>query len=251
MMTFRGISVKRSGKQVLSDINFTLDNHKITAVLGRNGCGKSTLISCVTCSVRYVGEILYNDQNTALMPPKERARLIAILPQLLPKTALTVKELVSMGRTPYLDIGRRLSPADIEQIERAITACGLEELSDRPADKLSGGERQKAYIAMILAQNTRVVILDEPTAYMDAANAREFMSLITELKQKHKKTILLVTHDLTSAVDIADNILVIDNKTSAFFGTAGECVRSGVIERVFGVKKSEYPKDGVPKILYY
>ncbi len=250
-MIFRGVSATRSGKQVLNDINFTLDNHKITALIGRNGCGKSTLISCVNCSVRFVGEIMYDDRSTALMPPKERARLIAVLPQLLPKTSLTVKELVSMGRTPYLDVGRRLSPSDIEQTERAIAACGLESLSDRPVNRLSGGERQKAYIAMILAQNTRVVILDEPTAYMDTANAREFMELITELKHKHKKTILLVTHDLTSAVDTADNILVIDNKTAAFFGTAEDCVRSGIIERVFGVKKSEYMRDGVNKILYY
>jgi len=251
MLIFRGVSVTRSGKQILRDINFTLDNHKITALIGRNGCGKSTLISCVSCSVPYVGEILYNDRSTALMPPKERARLIAVLPQFLPRTSLTVKELVSMGRTPYLDIGRRLSASDMEQINHALAVCGLQSISDKPADKLSGGERQKAYIAMILAQNTRVVILDEPTAYMDTANAQEFMELITELKQKHKKTILLVTHDLTSAVDIADNILVIDDKTAAFYGTAADCVKSGIIESVFGVKKSEYLKDGVKKAMYY
>ncbi len=251
MLAFKEICVCYKKKQVLDSLSFSLRPHRLTVVLGKNGCGKSTLVSCVTGGTPYTGEILYGDRNVALMPPRERARLIAVLPQILPKVSLTVEELVSMGRNPYLDLGRRLQKTDYEQIESAIRAVGMDGFRRCPLGCLSGGERQKAYLAMIIAQNTRIVILDEPTTYMDMENEADFLAFVKELKTVHKKTLMIVMHDLTKAVEIADDVLVIRDGGCAFFGTAKDCVESGVIEEVFHVKRSSYEKNGTARPLYY
>lgn len=251
MLTFNNISVKLGGKMILDGVSFRLRPHKITAVIGKNGSGKSTLVSCITGGVKYTGEILYGDKNTALIPSRERAQLIAVLPQILPKTMLTVEELAQMGRVPYLDIGRRLSDNDRQQIRGALEITGMTEMSQRMVNSLSGGERQRAYLAMILAQNTRVIVLDEPTTYMDMENEADFLALAESLKVGPKKTVMLVIHDLTKAVEIADSILVLDGGRAVFFGSADDCVESGVIESTFGVKRTSYETDGIERPLYY
>lgn len=251
MLTFNNISVNLGGRQILDGVSFCLRPHRITAVIGKNGSGKSTLVSCITGGVKYTGEILYGEKNTALIPARERAQLVAILPQLLPKTAFTVAELAQMGRAPYLDIGRRLSDIDRQQINKALEITGMTEMSQRMVNSLSGGERQRAYLAMILAQNTRVIVLDEPTTYMDMENEADFLALAESLKGMQKKTVMLVIHDLTKAVEIADNILVLDGGRAVFFGSAEACVESGVIESTFGVKRTSYEKNGIIRPLYY
>lgn len=251
MLIFNNISVKLGGKMILDGVSFRLRPHKITAVIGKNGSGKSTLVSCITGGIKYTGEILYGEKNIALIPARERAQLIAVLPQILPKTMLTAEEVAQMGRVPYLDIGRRLSDNDRQQISKALETTGMTEMSQRMVNSLSGGERQRAYLAMILAQNTRVIVLDEPTTYMDMENEADFLALSESLKVKQKKTVMLVIHDLTKAVEIADNILVLDGGRAVFFGSADDCVECGVIESTFGVKKTYYEKDGVERPLYY
>lgn len=251
MLEFKNISVTLGGRSVLNGVSFPLQPHRITALLGRNGCGKSTLISCVTGLVPYSGEVRYQDCALALMPPRERAKLVAALPQSLPRAALTVRELAAMGRNPYLDLGRRLSEEDRRQIQRAMECVEIAELSDRTVAELSGGERQRAYLAMILAQNTRIILLDEPTTYMDMEHEAKFLGIVQKLKAERRKTILIVMHDLTRAVEMADNIAVLDGGRAAFFGPAEDCVQSGVLERVFGVKRSAYQKDGAVRPLYY
>lgn len=251
MIKFNDISVGFGKKEILKNINFSLPEEQITVLIGKNGSGKSTLVSCITNSIRFSGDIFYGEKSIKHMLPRERAKIAAVLPQVLPRTSLTVEELVSMGRTPYIAAGRSLSSLDKDFIEFAITSAAMDELRAQRTDLLSGGERQKAYLAMILAQNTPVVVLDEPTTYMDMSNEAAFLALALELKTVHKKTLMIVMHDLTKAVEIADNVLVLDNGQNVFFGSAEDCVSSGIIEKVFAVRKSSYNKGGSMKIMYY
>ena len=251
MLSFEAVHVYYGKRAILQGIDFSLVPHTITVLLGKNGSGKSTLLSCLNSTVRYTGSIFYQGQDLALLPLRERAKQIAILPQTLPCVGLTVNELVQMGRNPYLDLGKRLSPQDHEQVEAAIHAVGLTGLRHQPLPLLSGGERQKAYLAMVLAQNTRLIVLDEPTTHLDLASASEFLQLLKTLKSQHKKTILLVMHDLTKAIEIADQLLILDQGRLAFHGSRQQAIVDGRIEAIFGVKRSTYTKDGIPMVMYY
>ena len=123
------------------------------------------------------------------MAVRERAKLLAILPQVLTTPSVTVEELTAFGRNPYLDFSRRLTQADREAVEAAMAQAGVDGMRGRPVNRLSGGERQKAFLAMILAQDTRILVLDEPTTYMDVAVEAGFFRLLQDLKEKRKKNL--------------------------------------------------------------
>ncbi|HIZ21035.1 MAG TPA: ABC transporter ATP-binding protein [Firmicutes bacterium] len=244
MLNFRRLSAAYGKRSILEEVSFPVVPHKITAVIGKNGCGKSTLFSCLNQERPYTGEIAYSDRSLALMAPRERARLLGLLPQVLTSPPVSVQELVAFGRQPYLDFGKRLAEADRQAIEEAIAEIGLEGLRHQRVDRLSGGERQKAFLAMVLAQRTRILALDEPTTYMDMAYQAEFFRLLAMLKQKRKVTVLLILHDLAQALQHADYIVLLDQKRVAFYGTAEECAASGLIPAVFGVQMHEFFENG-------
>ena len=250
MLEFKNISVTKNKKEILKDVSFSVKPHTVTAVIGKNGSGKSTLLSCLTGESRYTGAIHFSDSDISLMSKRQRAATDAFLQQNLPVVPITVENLVAMGRTPYIDIGKHLTEKDKVQIEKAIVSVGIESIRQKKLSEISGGEKQKAYIAMVLAQNTRVVALDEPTTYMDVQYEKEFMSLLRELKEKHKKTLLVVMHDLSRAAEIADYILILNEGRVAFSGEKEEVIQSGKIESTFGVKKYEIELDGKRKVIF-
>lgn len=250
MLSFDKIGVKTPTKEILKDISLSLKPHTITAVIGKNGSGKTTLISCLVGEKKYTGSITYEDKDIRLMSLKEKGRLISVLPQILPSPAIRVKDLVKMGRNPYLDIGGTFTQSDNENVEKAMLQAGIKDIENKYLTEISGGEKQKAYIAMVLSQNTRVVVLDEPTTYMDMAYSKDFMKLLIELRDKNKKTVLAVMHDINSAVEVADNILIIDEGESIFFGSVQKCIESGKIEEVFGLKKYQCICNDTEKIIY-
>ena len=250
MLEIKNISVTKNKKDILHNVSFSVKPHTITAVIGKNASGKSTLISCLTGESKYKGSIFFSDDDISLLNSKQRARLVSLLPQNLPAVPITVEKLVEMGRNPYTDIGKRLSEKDAEQIEKAIESAGIQNIRHKKLTEISGGERQKAYIAMVLSQNTRVIALDEPTTYMDVQVEKAFMSLIRDLKEKHKKTILVVMHDLSRAVEIADNILLLDDGRVKEFGKTQDVLQSGAIEEVFGVMQYECELDGEKRIIF-
>ena len=163
MLSFHQVCAGYGKTLVLDRIDFTLAPHAMTAVVGRNGSGKSTLVSCVNRKLPYTGEISFSGRSLASMTPREQAKRIAILPQTLPSPAVTVEELAAFGRSPYLDFGKRLSPKDKQLVREALETVGIAGLRHKLLTELSGGERQKAYLAMMLAQDTDVLLLDEPT----------------------------------------------------------------------------------------
>lgn len=244
MLKVENLSASYRGSRILDEVSFSLKPHTFTAVLGKNGCGKSTLVSCINQQMHYTGKIFCKDQNLALAAPRERARAVAVLPQILANPHVTVEELVMFGRNPYLDFGKRPSAEDREAVSNAIGLVGIEKWKDKLADTLSGGERQKAYLAMILAQQTRLIVLDEPTTYLDTENETSFLELLTGLKKKQKKTLLVILHDLSQALHYADRILVLDDHHIAFDGTSEQCLESGILEEVFHVKTHVFWEEG-------
>ena len=250
MLSFHQVCASYGKNQVLDHIDFSLVPHKLTAVVGRNGSGKSTLVSCVNQELPYTGEITFSDRNLAVMTLRERAQLISILPQTLHSPAVTVEELTAFGRNPYLDFGKRMSPKDWQAVDDALEAIGISGLRDKLVTELSGGERQKAYLAMVLAQNTRVMILDEPTTYMDMEYEAAFFRLLETLKTKRKITFLVIMHNLSQAVRYADRIVVLDGRRIRYQGDTRACVASGVLESVFHVRQHQAEDNGEKFIFF-
>lgn len=251
ILDISNLSAGYRGKQILKDVSFPVQPHKMTVVLGRNGCGKSTLVSCINQQIAdYTGEIRCQDRDLKAMTPVERARAVAVLPQVLPSPAITVDELVRFGRNPYLGWGRRLSKLDGEMISQAMELAEVTGLKNSLISNLSGGERQKAYLAMILAQNTRLIVMDEPTTYMDVEYQGRLMELIIRLKREQKKTLLVVMHDLSLALQYADNAVILENGTIRFFGTTEACLESGELERVFHVQKHVFEEQGKKYVIF-
>lgn len=234
MLKIENLSAFYGKKQVIFDLSAEFRSGRFTAILGRNGSGKSSLLSCIGGTRGYSGKILLKEREILAIPSRERAKMLSYLPQNLPVTQFTVLETVTFGREPYISF--KSSETDREIIERSIEKCGISHLRNKKLTEISGGERQMAYLAMALAQDADVIMLDEPTTYMDAPNAREFLDILKEAANGGK-SVVAVMHDLTQAVKYADNIILIDAGRIIFAGTRKECIESGEIERVMGVEK--------------
>ena len=237
MLKIESLNVTLGKKEILKDINLNIKAHAITAVIGRNGSGKSTLVSAINGAVPYTGKMLFANNDIRLLSQREKAKLISVLPQMLTAPHITVEELVKMGRNPYVDIGHRFTQQDIDAVCDAVKFMDIEDKLNDYLDNLSGGERQKAYLAMTLAQQTRFMVLDEPATYMDVSYERQFMETLKNLQKTSHKTIMIVMHNLSTAVRYADRIVVMDSGRVAFEGTTAECLEKQVIENTFNVKK--------------
>ncbi|MBQ8892805.1 MAG: ABC transporter ATP-binding protein [Clostridia bacterium] len=234
-MKIAQISAFYGKKQALNHVTFELKPKKFTALIGKNGCGKSTLLKCIAGQIPHTGEIPLPRE------PRERAKAVALLPQSLPALPMEAEALVAMGRTPYLNLAGTLTPTDREKIEEAIRLAGIQELRHRNAATLSGGELQKVYLAMVLAQDARILLLDEPTAHMDMGYAADFLRLLKTLNREQGKTVLAVLHDLNAAAAFADELLLMEQ---------GRLTDPARVEEVFGVRKIFYSENGETKYFY-
>ena len=235
-LCFDQVSVRYGAAEIITELSFFTPAGSITALVGRNGAGKSTLIRCLMGEKQdYSGSITADGADVRHVTNAQRARLLAYLPQTLPKPHVTVQELVSFGRTPYKPLSGHLSKDDLQQVEQAIAAVGLTKLRSRFVDELSGGERKKAFFAMTLAQDTPILVLDEPTAHLDTASRFDFLSLLSRLRHETGKTFLVVMHDLPDVLRCADHIVVLHDKTVAFDGTAEAFVSQQLARRCFGI----------------
>lgn len=244
-LSFEHISASYRNRQILKDISFSAESGAITVLVGRNGAGKSTLVNCLIGEKGdYTGTICLDSQDVKKLTAEERACKIACLPQVLPRPHVTVRELVSFGRTPYLPITGILSPVDQEQVNRAISAVGLQDYESAFVDELSGGERKKAFFAMTLAQNTPVVILDEPTAHLDVVSRFEFLALLEKLRDETGKTFLAVMHELPEVLRCANQIVVLHDHEVTFTGTAEDCLASNIPQTCFNIHITGNRTDG-------
>ncbi|MBE6696513.1 MAG: ABC transporter ATP-binding protein [Ruminococcaceae bacterium] len=234
------VNIKSAGyknKPVLSDLNFNLEKGSFTAVIGRNGSGKSTLISALGGLLKFNGDMISDGVSLKELDRKERAKKLSAMLQGLKTPHVTVKELVSFGRNPYVSLNKPLSERDLVTINKAIEITSLTSLADSYMDSISGGEARRAYLAMILAQDTDIILLDESTAFMDASFENDFMKILLGLCRSFNKTILFVTHNIELAVEYADNILLMESGKQCFFGKTTELLNTDMIEKHFGLKR--------------
>lgn len=228
------LSASYGKKQVLRDIRFRLPEG-VTALLGRNGSGKSTLLHCIAGALPFEGNVKLDGKELKGLPAREKAKLLSILPQMLPSPDLPAEEVVGFGRSPY---SARLSAAEREEVHAAMQKLGIGELATRRVSTLSGGEKQKVFLAMLLVQDTPLVLLDEPTTYMDLPFKSVFFSVLQELKEKNK-TVLFVSHDLSDGIASSDHVLVLEEGGIRFAGSREECLNGCVLERAFGAARYE------------
>lgn len=227
-------------KEILKGVNFTAENNKVTVLLGKNGSGKTTLLRCISGirkfsdgKVKIFGVELYDVHREA------RAKTLAFMPQYLPQLHITVRELIEMGRSPYMGFGSKLSDKDKEKISFAIKSTDVENHLDDVVCTLSGGERQLAFLAMTLATDAEIILLDEPTASLDVEYRHKLYKLICRLKEAGK-TLVITMHNLDEAVEIADVIFVIDDGRAVFSGTAKEFVASDIPFKIFSVNPQTF-----------
>ena len=228
------LSASYGKKQVLRDISFCLPEG-VTALLGRNGSGKSTLLHCIAGALPFEGSVKLDGKELKGLTAREKAKLLSILPQMLPSPDLPAEEVVGFGRSPY---SARLSAKEREEVHAAMQKLGIGELAKRRVSTLSGGEKQKVFLAMLLVQDTPLVLLDEPTTYMDLPFRSVFFSVLQELKAKNK-TVLFVSHDLSDGIASSDHVLVLEEGGIRFAGSREECLNGCVLERAFGAARYE------------
>lgn len=226
------------GREVLHGVTTSFPENKVTTIIGPNGCGKSTLLKiCADILTPSSGSVTLDDVDIRSFKPKEIARKVAILAQKELALDETVYELVSYGRYPHQRYGAGLSPLDKEKIEAAMETTHVAEFRNRMLSQLSGGQRQRVYIAMAIAQDTGIILLDEPTTYMDISVRFEIMELVRSLKEAGK-TIVMVLHDIDLALDYSDDIIVMKDGVIVLEGTPKDILDSGKIDDVFNVRMS-------------
>lgn len=237
--------------EVSRSINATLHGGELTCLLGVNGAGKSTLLRTMSAfQPALEGTITIGERNINQIDAQERAKLIGVV--LTERTAvqyMTVTELVGLGRSPYTGFWGSLNEEDKEIVNEAIRQVGITELASRMVHTLSDGERQKAMIAKVLAQQTPVIFLDEPTAFLDFPSKVDTMQLLSHLCHELGKTIFLSTHDVEIALQMADNLWLMEKGKGISIGSPKQLANDGTIARFLNRADVEFhPEDLTIKI---
>ncbi|CAL9366277.1 putative siderophore transport system ATP-binding protein YusV [Nocardiopsis dassonvillei] len=223
---------------VVEDLDLAVPPGRITVIVGANACGKSTLLRAMSrlLSPRG-GHVLLNGKQVHRMPSKEVARTLGLLPQSpIAPEGIAVSDLVGRGRHPHQGVFSRWSREDDEAVAAALEATGTLELADRPVDELSGGQRQRVWIAMALAQRTDLLLLDEPTTFLDVSHQVEVLDLLTDLNASLGTTIVMVLHDLNLAARYADHLIALADGRLHAAGTPEQVLTPETVGAVFGLR---------------
>jgi iron complex transport system ATP-binding protein len=233
----QGLVLSYGDRPVVDDLSVAIPDGRITVIVGANGCGKSTLLRGMARLVNPVrGAVLLDGKSVHHTPSKEVARLLGLLPQApVAPEGITVTDLVGRGRYPHQGWFRQWGPADDEAVARALAATGTADLADRRIEDMSGGQRQRVWIAMALAQETDLLLLDEPTTYLDLAHQVDVLDLLTDLNRQRGTTIVVVMHDLNLACRYADHVIAMADGAVAASGPPTAVVTRELVQRVFGL----------------
>lgn len=237
------LTVRYGTQTVLDRLSLTLPAGQITALLGPNGCGKSTLLNCFArLLIPRSGTVWLEDTPIERYRARQLARRLTLLPQhhATPE-GITVRELVSYGRSPWLSRWGRLSGADHARIDAAMRETRTESLAEKRLTALSGGQRQRAFLAMVLVQDTEIVLLDEPTTWLDINHQVELMRLMETLKAQGK-TVVAVLHDLNQASRYCDQLVVLANGQVMAQGTPEAVMQPALLQKVFHVEAEIHPE---------
>lgn len=231
------VAIGYSNTIIIDELSVSIPKNKITTIIGPNGCGKSTLLKAISRILKTKSGAVYLDGHAIhQLGTKEVAKKMAILPQTAEAPGgLTVFELVSYGRFPHQKGFGSLKKEDYHHIHWAIDVTGLNEFKDRPIEALSGGQRQRVWIAMALAQDTEILILDEPTTYLDLAHQLDILLLLQRLNREEGRTIVMVLHDLNHASRFSDNMIAMRNGALIKEGTPEEVMTCLNLQLVFNI----------------
>ncbi|MCC4595116.1 ABC transporter ATP-binding protein [Xanthomonas campestris pv. phormiicola] len=226
------------GHTVSERLELAIAPGKITAIIGPNACGKSTLLRALArLLVPAAGRVLLDGRDIHQRPSREVARRLGLLPQAaLVPAAIGVAELVARGRFPHRRLLRQWSREDERAVRQAMADTGVAALAERRVDELSGGQRQRVWLAMALAQDTRLLLLDEPTTYLDVAHQLEVLDLCRMLNRRDGRTLVMVLHDLQQAARYADHIVAMKAGAIVAAGTPAQVLTPALVERVFGIR---------------
>jgi iron complex transport system ATP-binding protein len=225
-------------RQIVSDLTVDIPAGKVTVIIGANGCGKSTLLRGLARLLAPThGAVLLDGKAISSIPSKQVAKVMGLLPQTpIAPEGITVADLVGRGRYPHQGWFRQWSADDDRAVAEALTATSTLELADRPIEEMSGGQRQRVWIAMALAQETDLLLLDEPTTYLDLSHQLEVLDLLTDLNRRRGTTIVIVMHDLNLACRYADHVIAMHGGRITAEGTPHQVITSASVELVFGLR---------------
>ena len=248
-----GLALGYGDRLVIRSLDLRIPPGRMTAIVGANACGKSTLLRSMSRLLApRAGHVLLDGKQVHRSPAKELARKLGLLPQSpLAPEGITVSDLVGRGRHPHQGVFSRWTRDDDAAVAAALEATSTVELADRPVDELSGGQRQRVWIAMALAQQTDVLLLDEPTTFLDVSHQVEVLDLLTDLNRNRGTTIVMVLHDLNLAARYADHLVALAGGEIHSAGEPETVLTADTVRAVFGLESQviEDPTSGRPLML--
>lgn len=252
MLTVDSVSIRYEQKNIISNFSFSVKKGEIVSIIGPNGSGKSTLLKAISRFIPYhEGTVLFEEENLRSMNAKQVARKMCMLSQKNQAPSdMTVDELVSYGRIPHKKWFEKFNDEDKKIVSWALEKTHLTDFKDRAVSSLSGGESQRAWIAMALAQHPKILLLDEPTTYLDISHQHEVLELVRELNRDMDMTVIMVLHDLNQAARYSDKIVVVQAGDKVMDGSPSEVMTTDMIRQVYRMNAEiEYrSKEKKPRI---
>ncbi|WP_254409746.1 ABC transporter ATP-binding protein [Streptomyces sp. AC495_CC817] len=232
-----GVTLGYDGRVIAEELSVDIPTGSFTVIVGPNACGKSTLLRALARVMKpSAGTVLLDGADIASYPAKAAARLLGLLPQTsIAPEGITVADLVARGRHPHQGLFRQWTSADERAVAEALVATSTADLAARPVEELSGGQRQRVWVAMVLAQETPLLLLDEPTTFLDIAHQYELLELLRRLHAAGDRTLVAVLHDLNQAARYADHLVVMSDGRVVTTGEPGDVLTAELVEQVFGL----------------